>query len=377
MKKSPVDNYKNRKMPRLHLFLGAGGVGKTTLSAGFALALAQQGRRVGLMSIDPAKRLQGALGLSELPETGAQIELPGSTNEGSVHASVLHIGDSLKRWVTEAGLSKTAQEKLYDNQLFRALAERLATATDTFAAVRMAEWPEREAGLTDLVVDTAPGIHAIDFLSKPEKLSAFLDGKLIEWLKWFAQENTTQVSLLQRVVKGGARRVLEGLSELGGQRFMLHFAEFLILLDEVFARMMTRLDFAGHWLRSPEAHCYIVTSVRYDAVQVALELSRTLKSLKMKPGQMIINRAFPDSLRDDPSFAPTLSLMRQQEDDSFFANYLDNFMIVQRRVQEQLSRVGQSVVILPVAEHLDAQSALRLEDLTSLGQRIVQASGGD
>lgn len=374
--KKDMETKKKPHLPRLHLFLGAGGVGKTTLSAGFALALAQQGRHVGLMSIDPAKRLQGALGLTELPEIGTRIEIPGPYRHGSLSASVLHVGDSLKRWVAEAGLSKNAQERLFENQLFKALAERLATATDTFAAVRMAEWPERDDKLTDLVVDTAPGIHAIDFLSKPEKLSAFLDGKLIEWLKWFAQENNTQVGFLQRMVKGGARRVLEGLSELGGQRFMLHFAEFLILLDEVFARMMTRLDFAGQWLRSSEAHCYIVTSVRYDAVQVAWELSRTLKSLKMKPGQIVINRAFPDSLKEDPSFLDTLSQMRQREDDSFFANYLDNFMIVQKRVQEQLSRVTNSLITLPVAEHLDAHSALRLEDLTSLGQRIVQGTGG-
>lgn len=373
MKKQSAELFKGKKIPRLHLFLGAGGVGKTTLSAGFAIALAQQGRHVGLMSIDPAKRLQGALGLDELPESGAQIELPNCT--GSVRASVLHIGESLKRWVNEAGLSKAAQERLYENQLFRALAERLATATDTFAAVRMAEWPEREEGLTDLVVDTAPGIHAIDFLSKPEKLSAFLDGKLIEWLKWFAQENNTQTSFIQRVVKGGARRVLDGLSELGGQRFMLHFAEFLILLDEVFARMMTRLNFAGHWLRSSETHCYVVTSVRYDAVQVAWELSRTLKTLKMKPGQIIINRAFPEALRNDPAFTDALEKMRQQEDDSFFANYLDNFIIVQRRVQEQLGRGAQSVITLPVAEHLDAHSALRLDDLASLGHRILENSG--
>jgi anion-transporting ArsA/GET3 family ATPase len=373
MKKNPSTPLRSGKPPRLHLFLGAGGVGKTTLSAGFALALAQRGHHVGLMSIDPAKRLQGALGLAELPEIGARLELPNCP--GSVRASVLHIGESLKRWVNEAGLSQPAQERLYENELFRALAERLATATDTFAAVRMAEWPEREEGLTDLVVDTAPGIHAIDFLSKPEKLSAFLDGKLIEWLKWFAQENNTQAGIFQRVVKGGARRILDGLTELGGQRFMLHFAEFLILLDEVFARMMTRLDFAAHWLRSSETHCYVVTSVRYDAVQVAWELSKTLKSLKMKPGQVVINRAFPEALRADPAFEETLRTMRQQEDDSFFANYLDNFIIVQRRVQEQLSGAAQSVLTLPVAEHLDAHSALRHEDLASLGHRILEHTG--
>ena len=367
------DNSFRAAKPRLHLFLGAGGVGKTTLSAGFALALAQQGRHVGLMSIDPAKRLQGALGLNELPETGAQLNIPNCP--GSVRASVLHIGDSLKRWVQEAGLPEASQERLYKNTLFRALAERLATATDTFAAVRMAEWPEREEGLTDLVVDTAPGIHAIDFLSKPEKLAAFLDGKLIEWLKWFATENNTPVGLIQRVVKGGAKRVIEGLSELGGQHFMLHFAEFLILLDDVFARMMSRLEFAGAWLRSSETHCYVVTSVRYDAVQVAAELSKTLKSLKMRPSEIIINRAFPEDLANDKSFNEVLSQMRQQQDASFFANYLDNFIIIQRRVQDQLRQAASSVMTLPVAEHLDAQQELRQADLMALGQRIIELSG--
>jgi hypothetical protein len=115
--------------------------------------------------------------------------------------------------------------------------------------------------------------------------------------------------------------------------------------------------------------------VRYDAVQVAWELSRTLKGLKMKPGQIIINRAFPEALRNDPAFTDALEKMRQQEDDSFFANYIDNFIIVQRRVQEQLGRGAQSVITLPVAEHLDAHSALRLDDLASLGHRILEHSG--
>ena len=49
---------------RLHVLLGAGGVGKTTLAAGYAVALARAGGRVGLLGIDPARRLSGALGLT-------------------------------------------------------------------------------------------------------------------------------------------------------------------------------------------------------------------------------------------------------------------------------------------------------------------------
>ena len=45
---------------------GSGGVGKTTTAAALALAAARRGRRVVLITIDPAKRLADALGIGEL-----------------------------------------------------------------------------------------------------------------------------------------------------------------------------------------------------------------------------------------------------------------------------------------------------------------------
>ena len=45
---------------------GSGGVGKTTTSAAIALGMAARGKKVAVLTIDPAKRLAGALGLPEL-----------------------------------------------------------------------------------------------------------------------------------------------------------------------------------------------------------------------------------------------------------------------------------------------------------------------
>lgn len=413
------------KIPRLHVFLGAGGVGKTTLSAGFALSLAKSGRKVGLLSIDPAKRLQSALGVDNLGEQGVRVPLPDSDGEGGargeLYAAMLHIGESLRRWVREEGMTEETQSRLFSNNLFRAVAEKLATSTDTFAAVRMAEWPAQYGDLDDLVIDTAPGIHAIDFLAKPEKLSAFLDSKLVDWLKWFVGAHESRTNIFQKALKSGARRILDGLAQVGGQTFLLNFGEFLILLDDVFRTMMRRLEFARQWLKHPSTNFVLVTAVRDDAASVSRELGRTLAGMQLKARLVVVNRAFPDVLALDPGFqtlcagapgssgasgvsgaagvgnpavskggkikkteagsadAHTRPAEQRQDDVSakarFFANHLSSFVMTQGRVRADTAPFGHSVVELPVASQLDAGQALRISDLTGLGD-LLRAKAG-
>ncbi|MDD9950026.1 MAG: hypothetical protein OXT67_00530, partial [Zetaproteobacteria bacterium] len=48
---------------KLVIFVGAGGVGKTSCSIAWAIHAARQGKKGALLSIDPAKRMAAALGL--------------------------------------------------------------------------------------------------------------------------------------------------------------------------------------------------------------------------------------------------------------------------------------------------------------------------
>ena len=48
---------------------GSGGVGKTTTAAALGLRAAESGRRVVVLTIDPARRLAQSLGLTELDNT--------------------------------------------------------------------------------------------------------------------------------------------------------------------------------------------------------------------------------------------------------------------------------------------------------------------
>lgn len=84
----------------------------------------------------------------------------------------------------------------------------MATAIDTLAAIRVAEWLEQYPDTEELVIDTAPGIHAIDFIAKPEKVSLFLDSKIIDWVKWFVGSANEKQSFVARAFKSGAKKLL-------------------------------------------------------------------------------------------------------------------------------------------------------------------------
>src|SRR5690606_39323194 len=58
---------------RIVVCCGSGGVGKTTTAAALGLRAAERGRRVVVLTVDPARRLAQSMGLTELDNTPRQI----------------------------------------------------------------------------------------------------------------------------------------------------------------------------------------------------------------------------------------------------------------------------------------------------------------
>ena len=60
---------------RMVICAGSGGVGKTTTAAAVALGLAEEGKKVAVVTIDPARRLANALGLDELDNEPRRVDV--------------------------------------------------------------------------------------------------------------------------------------------------------------------------------------------------------------------------------------------------------------------------------------------------------------
>lgn len=345
-------------MTRLHVFVGGGGVGKTTLSAGYALALAQSGRRVGLLGIDPAKRLQSALGLS-LPDL--EVLVPGS---GELRAALLRPAECLRRWASEATTDAAARERLQQNAFFLALADRLAGASDLLAAVRIAEWAERDPSMTDLVVDTAPGLNAVEFLGRPQSLVAFLEGRLVTWLRWLAKGKS---GVLGTFARSGAS-VLGGLARVGGTKMLFELADFLLLVEDVFEKMLTRLEAAQKWLRSADTNIIIVTAVREDTASSVGQLTAALKQVAVPPAAIVVNRALPASL--DRELEP-IDVTTFPSELAAILRFARGYAQMQARVVTAVGAFAPVVVVVPAAPAAD--DATRLLTLRGLGEHLVKA----
>jgi anion-transporting ArsA/GET3 family ATPase len=102
--------------PVVRLFVGAGGVGKTTVAAAVALGLADAGHRTLVMTFDPSRRLQDTLGIG--PDA-AGVEVPVAGSGGRLHASLLDAGTTFDSLVERYAPDADARDRILGNRYYR------------------------------------------------------------------------------------------------------------------------------------------------------------------------------------------------------------------------------------------------------------------
>lgn len=337
---------------RLHIFLGPGGAGKTTLAAAYAGRLAQTGRRVGLLGIDPSRRLQDALGLT-LPDL--EVAVPARPG---LNAALLRPEDCLRRWAEEQCPDPGARERLKRNVFFLALADRLASASDLLAAVRVAEWIEHDSELDDLVVDTAPGLNAVEFLRRPAALVAFMKGRVVRWLRWLANGQSAGL------VRGGAQRVVSALGRIGGTHLLLDLAEFVLLAEGVLDKMSARLQLAERCFANPTTEILLVAAVREDTPGTVRELGRALGDSGLSATAFVLNRTLPEAIERE--LAP-LNPNRLDAEAAAVVRFARGYAHMQARVDAELASLGR-VIMVSAVTGLDADDRWRA--LETLGEQL-------
>ncbi|MFZ1411330.1 MAG: ArsA-related P-loop ATPase, partial [Micropruina sp.] len=276
-----VDALLDDRTARVILCLGAGGVGKTTLSAGLALRAADRGRQVLVVTIDPAKRLAQALGLESLDHEPAPVAATGDR----LNAMMLDTRHAFDAAVTHR-LDPARAARLRDNPFYSSLAESFSGTREYVAMERLGELHRRavRSGEWDLiVVDTPPSSSALDFLDGPNRLESLVDSGLMKLL--LAASNGGPFAL----VRSGANVLARMLDLLLGGRLFADLQAFLEVFESVIRGFESRAVETRAMLASGSARFVVLAAPEAAPLAEARTLTERLAADGLPLGGVIVN----------------------------------------------------------------------------------------
>jgi len=277
------------KDPELKVIVtcGSGGVGKTTTAAALGLRAAEQGRRVVVLTIDPARRLAQSLGLVELdnvPRVVAGIE-----GEGTLLAMML----DMKRTFDEVVLANTTPDKaaqIFANPFYQSLSASFAGTQEYMAMEKLSQLRAQliEHGDWDLiVVDTPPSRSALDFLDAPQRLGRFLDGRMIRLLTAPARAGG---KAYLKVVGASFSIFSRVLNKILGNDLLANVSAFVASLETMFGGFRERAEQTYRLLKAPGTAFVVVASPEPDALREASFFVERLQSEQMPLAGVVLNR---------------------------------------------------------------------------------------
>jgi anion-transporting ArsA/GET3 family ATPase len=280
--------------------VGSGGVGKTTTSAAIAAGMAARGKRVAVLTIDPAKRLADSLGLADLGNEEAQVDPalfsaagvdPGG---GELWATMLDAKATFDEMVARYAPDAESEERILGNRIYQQISGALAGSQEFMAMEKLYEINER-GGYDLLILDTPPSRNALDFLDAPQRLVQFIEGRSLRLLM-------RPAGVGARIAGGGASVVFSALRRLTGLDLLEDLSEFFGATAGMIGGFRDRAERVNALLGDEGTRFVIVSGPAGYAVEEAVFLRDKLAEGDLRLGGVVVNRIHPgDDGSDDPA----------------------------------------------------------------------------
>jgi anion-transporting ArsA/GET3 family ATPase len=280
-----VDRLIDDRRIRILVCCGSGGVGKTTTAAAIGLRAAERGRRVVVLTVDPARRLAQSMGLTSLDNTPRPVPGVQAGSAGSLHAMMLDMKRTFDE-IVEAHADPDRAAQILANPFYQSLSSSFAGTQEYMAMEKLGQL--RRAEEWDLiVVDTPPSRSALDFLDAPQRLARFLDGRLLRLLIAPAKVGGRAY---MRVLNAGFGVVTGVLTKILGTQVLRDVQTFVSALDTMFGGFRERADYTYQLLRAPGTAFLVVAAPEPDALREASYFVERLDEERMPLAGLILNR---------------------------------------------------------------------------------------
>ncbi|MEU8758608.1 ArsA family ATPase [Streptomyces sp. NPDC048659] len=270
---------------RIVVCCGAGGVGKTTTAAALGVRAAERGRRVVVLTIDPARRLAQSMGIDSLDNVPRKVEGIKGSGAGELHAMMLDMKRTFDE-IVEAHAEGDRARAILENPFYQSLSAGFAGTQEYMAMEKLGQLRARDEW--DLiVVDTPPSRSALDFLDAPKRLGSFLDGKFIKLLMAPAKVGGRAGMKFLNV---GMSMMTGTLGKLLGGQFLKDVQTFVAAMDTMFGGFRTRADATYKLLQAPGTAFLVVAAPERDALREAAYFVERLAAERMPLAGLVINR---------------------------------------------------------------------------------------
>ena len=268
---------------------GSGGVGKTTAAAAIAMHAAALGKRVVVVTIDPARRLADALGLADgLSNEPTRVHLdlgPNAEESGELWAMMLDPATTFDGLVHQYAETPERAERILANAFYHNIAGALSGTQEYMAAEKLYQL-HRDHRFDLVVVDTPPTRNALDFLDAPATLTRFINHRLFRLLMLPARKGL-------KVLNVAAQPVLRTIGKVVGGDVLADAIAFFQAFEGMETGFRDRADSVSELLHSSITHYVLVASARHDTVEEARYFAARLADSKLSVAAVIVNRLQP------------------------------------------------------------------------------------
>lgn len=339
---------------------GTGGVGKTTISAAMGVQAAEMGKKVLVLTIDPAHRLAQALGLDTSP--GVAVQVPGVSG---LYAAMIDARKEFDAFVLGSVGSKIANG-LMSNRLYQQLASNLSGSQEFTSLVRFVEAVDGEK--YDLVIlDTPPMQNAEEFFAAPDRLYALFSDSV---MSWFIRSDAND-GLVKKIIHRSTRLVTAALESVTGSVFIAELSDFFIHVSHLKSRIREISVGSRSLLRDPNTGFVLVTGFDEAKLKETFEFQRQLSQENYNLVGVIVNRWFPDwplfegqtdgKWRDQPGYAKL---------EKFYRDFSQYFQLRREMFEDLVERLGHEVPTLRLPDY--KQNIQGLSELRMMSARLEE-----